>query len=539
MNNRVGKYKKILRVLPIGTTVALAVATLITSLDGIVNAVLMGRMAATLVSSNYQNIVATVIFGVVAYAVTWTAMYVSMRQQNNIVATVNITFIQRYFKNIFEQKSVDKTASISKIQNDFKLLGDNFYRKIFAILQYGSMALYSVVLLLVVNWRLGIVFILAAMLPLLQGKLAGNVTQVESEKWSDSKSVFTKLLEQTLLGFTTIRGYQAEVPMLKRVDSALIDSEFAEAKMNNAAWKEAWLGWLLSIGSYMIPIAFGLYLIVSEHNLTGAGLIMMFSASDRVIGPIRNIMAAFGTMKTTDNLVEELIPLVDKGAVQPANSSSEVIGNISVRNVRFNLRDNRQISVPSFEVTKGAHVMIMGKSGIGKSTFLKLLNNEYQPDEGTITLENESGQIVTSDAKYFAHIGQVPFVFSGSLRENLTLGKNFTDDKLSDALATVGLLDELGTEALAFQVAADGSNLSGGQKQRIEVARALIFERSIILADEITAGLDANSAKKVRDTLYALPNTIIEVAHHIENLDLGSIDLYVFNEQGELVKTVH
>lgn len=93
-------------------------------------------------------------------------------------------------------------------------------------------------------------------------------------------------------------------------------------------------------------------------------------------------MAAFGTMKTTDNLVEELIPLVDKGTVQIANSPSEVIGNISVRNVRFNLRDNRQISVPSFEVTKGAHVMIMGKSGIGKSTFLKLLNNEYQPDAG-------------------------------------------------------------------------------------------------------------------------------------------------------------
>ena len=141
---------------------------------------------------------------------------------------------------------------------------------------------------------------------------------------------------------------------------------------------------------------------------------------------------------------------------------------------------------------------------------------------------------MTTTNKYTSHfvssvdiISQHPFLFNDTVRYNLTLGQVFSDEDLWSVLKQVKLDNEL-TEGLDFVVSNNGDNISGGQRVRIELARFLLRKKDVLLVDEVTAALDEENSKMVRDLLFSLPVMMLEIAHHIEDeskynqiLDLG------------------
>jgi ATP-binding cassette subfamily B protein len=117
-----------------------------------------------------------------------------------------------------------------------------------------------------------------------------------------------------------------------------------------------------------------------------------------------------------------------------------------------------------------------------------------------------------------AYVAQEPWLFAGTVRDNLTLHDAAVPDAaVRQALADVQLLTELGPDPLNRQINPDSSDVSGGQKQRLVIARALLQHKSVLLLDEITAGLDDENSRAIRELLYALPLTIIESAHHLDS----------------------
>ena len=116
-------------------------------------------------------------------------------------------------------------------------------------------------------------------------------------------------------------------------------------------------------------------------------------------------------------------------------------------------------------------------------------------------------------------IQQNPYLFNATIRENLSLGQDFQDEQLLTVLQQVGLDQEF-PEGLDFQVEDNGKNVSGGQRVRLEIARFLLRQKDILLADEITAALDPANARKVRQLLLSLPIMIIEVAHYVDDLSV-------------------
>ena len=116
-------------------------------------------------------------------------------------------------------------------------------------------------------------------------------------------------------------------------------------------------------------------------------------------------------------------------------------------------------------------------------------------------------------------IQQNPYLFNATIRENLSLGQDFQEEQLLTVLQQVGLDQEF-PEGLDFQVEDNGKNVSGGQRVRLEIARFLLRQKDILLADEITAALDPANARKVRQLLLSLPIMIIEVAHYVDDLSV-------------------
>ena len=121
--------------------------------------------------------------------------------------------------------------------------------------------------------------------------------------------------------------------------------------------------------------------------------------------------------------------------------------------------------------------------------------------------------------KSIVKILQNPYLFNATIRENLSLGQDFQEEQLLTVLQQVGLDQEF-PEGLDFQVEDNGKNVSGGQRVRLEIARFLLRQKDILLADEITAALDPANARKVRQLLLSLPIMIIEVAHYVDDLSV-------------------
>ncbi|MFF5625563.1 ATP-binding cassette domain-containing protein [Microbacterium sp. NPDC012755] len=177
----------------------------------------------------------------------------------------------------------------------------------------------------------------------------------------------------------------------------------------------------------------------------------------------------------------------------------------------------------SLDVAPGEHVGLAGPSGAGKSTVIALAARLWDPDAGAVALTDDSGatyplgRVRDADLRrVVAVVEQDARLFHGTVRENLQRGDGVrSDDELQDALARVGADDWI---ALDDELGEHGVRLSGGQRARLALARALCREPRILIVDEITASLDAESERIISDVLGAFPGTVIAASHRKETL---------------------
>ena len=188
--------------------------------------------------------------------------------------------------------------------------------------------------------------------------------------------------------------------------------------------------------------------------------------------------------------------------------------DIKFDDVSLNYKDHPIYQNLNFDLAYGKKILLQGPSGSGKSTLLNMVSGLLKPSHGTIKIGDENPNPAQS-----VYIPQTPWLFQGTIKDNLCLGESFTDQQLLQVLSEVGLADELGKDPLNRIIHPEQEDLSGGQRQRLVIARALLRDRPIILLDEITAALDEKNSDDIREILYNTPKTIIESAHHI-NFDL-------------------
>ena len=172
----------------------------------------------------------------------------------------------------------------------------------------------------------------------------------------------------------------------------------------------------------------------------------------------------------------------------------------------------------SLHFKKGKKYLLLGPSGGGKSTILRLLRKYINPDQGEVLIDDVNLDRIISEEylSRLANVEQQVFLFEDSLRNNLTLYKDYPDDEVTAAIEAAGLKDFVlkqpaGLEQLILD---NGKNVSGGEKARIAIARGLLRKSDILLLDEAFASLDDEVAKSIEKRLLALEGvTVIQVSH--------------------------
>ena len=172
----------------------------------------------------------------------------------------------------------------------------------------------------------------------------------------------------------------------------------------------------------------------------------------------------------------------------------------------------------SFSVEKGEFVAIIGPSGSGKSTLLNIISGMYDEYDGAVMIgDEELKQVERNSLSHLVSLAsQEVFLFNDTIRNNITLYREYSDEQIHNVLKQCGLenlIQEL-QDGLDTLVGENGSNFSGGEKQRINLARAFIRDSKILLLDEVSANLDSVTTDFIERTVLALEGkTVISVAH--------------------------
>lgn len=193
---------------------------------------------------------------------------------------------------------------------------------------------------------------------------------------------------------------------------------------------------------------------------------------------------------------------------------------VVMENISFHYGEKQVLHDVSLEIQKGGKYALTGPSGCGKSTLLKLLLGWLPDYSGTILLgeKNAKELDVEQTQRQISYIEQDVYLFNTTIRDNITLGDEFTDAQLAEAVRNSALSTDLEhmPDGLDTAVGENGSALSGGQKQRVAIARALIHGCQILLVDEGTSALDQANADIVEKHLLANPDlTLILISHHL------------------------
>ena len=227
----------------------------------------------------------------------------------------------------------------------------------------------------------------------------------------------------------------------------------------------------------------------------------------------------------------------DRGTI----AKIELQDGVTVRNLFFAYEQDKPI-LKNINCTfdAGKSYAIVGASGSGKSTLLHMLTASYHGYTGSIDYDDVELRDIRSEALYdmLSVIQQNVFIFNASIRDNITMFSEFPDDEVQRAIRLSGLSKLIDEKGEGYLCGENGVNLSGGEKQRISIARSLLRKSQILLADEVTAALDAETSYQVSDAILNLSDiTRIVVTHALDGSLLRRYDRILTMKSGEIVES--
>ena len=379
-------------------------------------------------------------------------------------------------------------------------------------------------------------------LPLIASLLTGGQLQAAEKRVSDQNRDFTAALSDCLGGFSVVKTFRAEKEIFRlfaESNRALEQEKFSRRRLKALVGMiGATTGIIAQLGVFLA----GAYLALSGRGLTAGAVILFVNLMNFMIEPVAELPALLAARKAARGLIVKLADALEQDETQPDGVQiTPLTRELRLENVRFSYDGETEILRGVSAVFEaGKAYAVVGASGSGKSTLLNLLTSPGMAYEGSILLDGTELRTASPESLYetVSLIQQNVFVFNASIRDNITMFRSFPSEELAQAVRRAQLESLLADRGEGYLCGENGSGLSGGEKQRISIARSLLKHASVLLADEATAALDAQTAHQVTDDILSLTGvTRIVVTHTLEQAALRRYDGILVLKDGRIAES--
>lgn len=465
--------------------------------------------------------------GVLLFVFIYACMYINNVMIRAIIEDFNILVSKKSIEK-FYQKRLKYTPSElnSFLTQDVQMFWQEYLAPLLVYPVFFLSISASVAYLLLQNVQMGLLFTIGGCLMIIPQFVFNKKLQKKGEELSTSRIKSMESITDFTQGIDVIRSNQASKPFSAYVLGTIRNTEnkqYSYFTTHNLVM--FWTGPLKGIG-LVLPLMIGL-LLIRTTSLTLTTLLAMMTAAMNLISPLQQLLDGTARLQSAKFIKDKIISILnvindgdDKVAMGDNPSPGKEKLKISAKNLRKSFADKILFENLSFNIPFGKKILLSGASGSGKSTLFGILSGEDSDFSGSLHLEDENGNCYEPSYTNVSVIHQSPYVFKGTLRDNLALFQNFSDNELLDVLRKVKLADAV-ADNLDFQL--DGQNLSGGQSMKLELARCLLRLKPILLVDEVTAALDETNAREIRGLIYAQNCTIIEISHKDVNSNFDEI----------------
>lgn len=479
-------------------------------------------------------------------------------------------------KKVADFYASNSSVYLSALSNDLMKIKEQFLDQIPIITQIIFCGIGAIIVMLRYNVFLACMSCALSLIPFFAALYSGKNMGEMEECLSTRNAEYLAFLKDFSIGFTIIKSYKVEAIFSKLHGAVNEKTEETMLKRERCVEK---VNYFAAISGYVTRLSIlflSSYIAFTRHSISIGTVIAFSQLIHYLIDPLSSLpsmlteaKAAYRlTDKFWDTIKREEVPqntpennrvkeeqiaeiqtaIEDKKIVEekeirvqkqsPDESIPSLRGEILFNHIYFSYSEGKEVLKGlNLQVKEGEKVVLLGTSGSGKSSILKILMGMERAQSGTIRIGGQDTVDLGEDRifKEISYIQQEVFIFDGTIRENVSLFQNYRGEELQSVIERAGLWNLVKEKGLDYLCGENGAALSGGERQRISIARSLLRKTPILLADEITASLDKENTYLVLDTLLNIENTTeILVLHDLDSRILSRVDRICVLKNGKV-----
>lgn len=469
------------------------------------------------------------------------------RSKNRFLARAARQYKEQYFGRVLQRgisafRQESSAGPMSSLTNDFASIEQNLLEGYFSIWNCMTQLVFGLVSMIWLNGVLTAVILVVCLLPVLVSLLCAPKQRRLEKEVSEGNERFIAFVKDILTGFSVIKNFQAE----KQIYNLFVRSN---VQLETLKWERRnvrdMVGILAEIASLLVNVVIftaGALLAIWGY-LSASSLIAFFQLLNNVIGPLQNLSPLLVNKQAAEVLLQKTEQSLSRGNLLTAgNSLASFHDRIELENVSYTYEGGSSPVLKGIDFTfeKGKSYAIVGASGSGKSTLLNLLQQYSMGYNGQIRIDGRELREIQPESLYqlISVIQQNVFIFDDTIEHNITLYQQFPEEVVAQAVEKSGLRRLISEKGADYLCGENGCNLSGGEKQRISIARSLLRESPILLMDEATAALDAETSRMVEDSILSVNGlTRIIITHKLIPELLRRYDCILVMDRGRIAES--
>ncbi len=434
---------------------------------------------------------------------------------------------------------------ISRITSDVGVLQDTFTITLAELLRQVLVLIAGTIVIFVLTPKLTLFMLLTFPVLVLAALFFGRFIRKLSKKTQDQLASTNVIVEETLQSITVVKSFTNELFEAARYKKSL--KGVVRIALHAAKYRGVFISFtIVALFGGIVAVSWYGALLVQANEVTVGELFSFVLYTTFIGGSIAGLGDIYSQLQKSVGASERIMEiLAETDEKEGLVTSLRLEGRIQFKNVAFSYPTRADLPVLKaidFEIDAGQKIALVGPSGSGKSTITSLLLRYYQLNEGVVLVDGKPiNEYPLSN--YRSNIGVVPqevILFGGTIRENIAYGKpTATDQEIAEAARKANALDFILTfpERMNTLVGDRGVKLSGGQRQRVAIARAILKDPKILILDEATSSLDAESERLVQDALEHLMEgrTTIIIAHRLSTI--RKVDRILVIKEGAIAES--